>query len=241
VWAKGLKVEKTMRVIGYLRVSTEEQAVDGVSLAAQRQKVTAYAALYELELVEIIEDAGESGKSLVRPGLTRALGLIRAGKADGLLIAKLDRLSRSVADWNTLIDGYFGERAEKSLFSVADSIDTRTAAGRLVLNVLMSVAQWERETIGERTSAALQYKRSCGELVGAVPFGYDLGPGGVKLVENHAEQRVLAMIKDLRRGGMSLRRIAAELSSRNVPTKEGKRNWTHSTIQRILNRKAVAV
>lgn len=228
-----------MRVIGYLRVSTEEQAVDGVSLAAQRQKVVAYAALYEHEVVEIIEE-DQSAKDLKRPKLQRALAMLRSGVVDGILVAKMDRLTRNLGDWQHLIDNYFCERKGKTLMSMGECIDTTTAVGRMMLNMVITIAAWERETIGERTRDALQYKRSRGELVGAVPFGYDLGPGGVKLVENQAEQRVLALIKDLRRGGMSLRRIAVELSSRNVPTKEGKRNWTHSTIQRILNRKAVA-
>jgi DNA invertase Pin-like site-specific DNA recombinase len=98
---------------------------------------------------------GHSAKSFNRPGLQNALQALRSGKAKGLLIAKLDRLTRSVSDWQTLIDDYFGEKAGKSLFSVADSIDTRSSAGRLVLNVLLSVAQWEREAIGERTRDAL--------------------------------------------------------------------------------------
>jgi len=229
-----------LRVIGYIRVSTEEQAVDGVSLAAQREKLTAYARLYDLHLVEIIEDAGESGKTLNRPGLQRALDLIRRGEADGLLIAKLDRLSRSVVDWNDLIDGYFGEKAGKQLFSVADSIDTRTAAGRLVLNVLMSVAQWERETIGERTTAAMQYKRSKNERVGKVPFGYDLAADGVQLIPNEVEQRALVIIMALRKDGLSLRRIAAELTRRNVRTKEGATKWTHTSVERIVKRTAAA-
>src|SRR5271155_867839 len=99
-----------MKVIGYTRVSTDEQAATGVSLATQAEKVNAYARLYGLEIVETIEDAGQSAKSLKRPGLQRALELLKAGHADGLLIAKLDRLSRSVKDWNALIDRYFGER-----------------------------------------------------------------------------------------------------------------------------------
>ncbi len=164
-----------MKVIGYTRVSTDEQAATGVSLAAQAEKLTAYAALYGLEIVEMIEDAGESAKSLKRPGLQRALGLLKAGQADGLLIAKLDRLSRSVKDWNGLIDLYFGERAGRQLFSVADSIDTRSAAGRLVLNVLMSVGQWEREAIGERTRDALRHKRSKGQRIRPHPLRVSVG------------------------------------------------------------------
>src|SRR5579871_930657 len=110
-----------MKVVGLTRVSTEEQAREGVSLAAQRSKIEAYCKLYDLELVELIEDAGQSAKSLKRPGLQKALAMLRKGEAQGLVICKLDRLSRNVADWNTLIDQYFGEKAGKQLFSVADS------------------------------------------------------------------------------------------------------------------------
>ncbi|HEY5312706.1 MAG TPA: recombinase family protein, partial [Pirellulales bacterium] len=168
-----------MKVVAYVRVSTEEQATSGVSLDAQRAKLQAYAALYDLDLVEVIADEGVSAKSLNRPGLQRALAMLTKGKVAGLLVAKLDRLSRSVADWNILIDQHFGEKAGRQLFSVGDSIDTRTAAGRLVLNVLMSVAQWEREAIGERTRDALGHKRSKGERVGQVPFGKRLAADGV--------------------------------------------------------------
>jgi site-specific DNA recombinase len=229
-----------MRVIGYVRVSTEEQATGGVSLAAQREKLVAYAKLYDLELVEVVDDAGESAKSLNRPGLQRALGQIRKGNAAGLLIAKLDRLTRSVADWQVLIDGYFGERAGKQLFSVADSIDTRTAAGRLVLNVLLSVAQWERETVAERTRDALQHKIRRGERCGKVRFGFELGVDGKTLVPNRIEQAALEVIHQLRAEGETLRAIAAELTRQCVPTKEGNTKWTHTAVARILNRSAKA-
>ena len=227
-----------MKVIGYIRVSTEEQASDGVSLATQREKLNGYAKLYDLELVEIIEDAGQSGKTLDRPGLQKALSMIRSGKAAGLVIAKLDRLSRSVVDWNTLIDGYFGEKAGKQIFSVADSIDTRTAAGRLVLNVLMRVAQWERETIGERTKDALQHKIRKGERCGKVRFGYHLADDGTTLIEDPTEQQALQAIRRLKAAGQSLREIAAELTRSGIKTKEGNATWKHTTIARILQRTA---
>lgn len=226
-----------MKVVGYIRVSTEEQAADGVSLAAQREKLEGYAKLYDLELVGIIEDAGQSGKTLSRPGLQEALESIRRGKADGLLISKLDRLSRSVVGWNTLIDGYFGERAGKQLFSVADSIDTRTAAGRLVLNVLMSVAQWERETIGERTKDALQHKIRKGERVGKVRFGYDLAADRKSLVENSREQEALRLMEQLRSDGLTLRQIAAELDHQGIKPKESSA-WQPKTISNLLKRAA---
>ena len=155
-----------MKVIGYVRVSTEEQATDGVSMAAQEAKVRGFAALHDLDLVDVVIGAGESAKTLKRPGLQRALAMLKSGEADGLIVAKLDRLSRSVGDWQDLIERYFGERAGKTLMSVADSVDTRTAAGRMVLNIMMTVAQWEREAIGERTRDALKFKARRGERVG---------------------------------------------------------------------------
>ncbi len=227
-----------MRVISYTRVSTTDQAESGVSLPAQLAKTAAYASLYDLEIVETIVDPAKSAKSLDRPGLQQALGMLKAGKADGLLIVKLDRLTRSVADWQVLIDEYFGEKAGKTLFSVSDSIDTRTAAGRLVLNVLLSVAQWERETTAERTREALQHKIRCGERCGKVRYGYNLCDDGKVLIENAEEQRVIASIRDWRAGGRSLQQIADELTARNIPTKEGNKRWLHTAVNRILRRSA---
>src|SRR5438128_9519593 len=114
------------RVVGYIRVSTEQQAAEGVSLEAQREKIMAYARLYDLALVDIIVDAGGSAKTLERPGLQHALSLLIYDTADALLVTKLDRLTRSVKDLGTLIDRYFTRYA---LMSVSDQIDTRTANG----------------------------------------------------------------------------------------------------------------
>lgn len=224
-----------MKAIGYVRVSTEEQVTGGQSLGAQKQKLQQYADLYEIELVEIIEDAGVSAKTLDRPGLQRALAKLKSGQVDGLLIAKLDRLSRSVLDWNTLILDYFGERGGKQLFSVSDAIDTRTAAGRLVLNVLMSVAQWEREVIGERTSAALQFKVSQGERVGRPRYGWELTEAG-EYVELPHQQEGIRRMHEWRLEGISLRGIAARLDREGFPTKDGK-PWQAATVKQILDRR----
>ena len=227
-----------MRTILYSRVSTREQADSGISLEAQRAKLTAYADLYDLEVVEVIEDAGESAKSLNRPGLQRALDMLHRGEADGLAVVKLDRLTRSVADWQTLIDDHFCEKSGKQLFSVADSIDTRTAAGRLVLNVLLSVAQWEREATGERTKEALRHKIKIGERVGKVRYGYDLADDGRTLLPNSAELNAIDWMKELRADGLTLRQIAVALSDRGIATKEGKQAWKHSAVAYILKRAA---
>src|SRR4051794_5476163 len=131
---------ESMRVVGYVRVSTDEQSRDGVSLLSQADKVRAYCGLYGLDLVCVLSDPGESAKNLDRPALREALAPLERGEAAGLVVAKLDRLPRSMRDWSDLIERYFGDASGRWLFSVGDSIDTRTAAGRMVLNMMMTIA-----------------------------------------------------------------------------------------------------
>ena len=159
-----MQITEQTKTVAYIRVSTSKQAEHGFSLEAQQAKIQAYATLYNLELVDTVVDAA-TAKHLDREGLQQALGLIRTGKAQALLVVKLDRLTRSVRDLDTLIQEHFTS-GRCALLSVSEQIDTRSAAGRLVLNVLASVSQWEREAIGERTSAVLQHKSAGGGYVG---------------------------------------------------------------------------
>ena len=208
------------KAVAYVRVSTEKQADAGQSLEAQQAKVTAYAGLYDLELVEVIVDAGESAKSLDRPGLTRALAMLKSGEADALVVVKLDRLTRSVRDLGELVDRYFAN-GKAALLSVSEQIDTRSAAGRLVLNVLASVSQWEREAIGERTAAVMQHKAKAGEYTGGrAPYGFRVEAG--RLVRVEAEQAVLAAARKAKAKGLSLRAIARVLEQRGVLSRVGK-------------------
>ena len=210
----------TTRTIAYLRVSTDKQADAGVSLDAQQDKARAYAALYDLDLVEVIVDAGESAKTLDRPGLQKALALLKTGKADALLVAKLDRLTRSVVDLGKLIETYFAP-GKAALLSVSEQIDTRSAAGRLVLNILASVSQWERETIAERTRDAMRHKQANGEYIGgAAPYGFQLVNG--ELVADAAEQGVIQQARELRDSGLSLAAVAKELTRNGIQSRNGK-------------------
>jgi len=197
------------RVVGYVRVSSEQQTDHGVSLQAQEEKIRQYCSLYDLTLVDIITDAGVSAKTLQREGLQKALNMLKIGLADGIVVVKLDRLTRNVADLGSLITEYFNTYA---LLSVCEQIDTRSASGRLVLNVLTSVAQWEREAIGERTSQALQYKKAQGERVGTVSMGKSLSMDGTCLVENLQEQQAITLAKQYRENGLSFRKIATKLA-----------------------------
>lgn len=207
------------KVVGYIRVSTEEQAESGLSLTVQRTKLAAFAIAMDLELIRVFEDAGKSAKSLDRPGLQGALQALRDGEAEGLLVAKLDRLTRNVADLGELVQDYFSSRY--SLLAVGDSIDTRSAGGRLVLNVLGSVAQWEREAIAERTRDAMQQLKKEGRFTGGdAPYGFEVHDG--ELVPRPDEQIVVMLARKLRQEHYSLRAISAALSAQGHKSRLGK-------------------
>jgi site-specific DNA recombinase len=224
-----------VRVVGYVRVSTNEQATEGVSLAAQESKLRAYCTALDLELVAVVADAGVSAKSLAREGLSEALALLDSGAAEGLLVCKLDRLTRNVRDLGTLLDGYFATRFH--LLSVADAVDTRSAGGRLVLNILTSVAAWEREATAERTSAALRHKVANGEHVGAPRLGVAVVDGA--LAEVAEERATVARILELRASGLSLREVARHLAEEGHQTKRGGA-WAAATVRLVLRREGVA-
>lgn len=215
-----------MKAVGYVRVSTEKQADHGISLEAQTDKIRAMATVQGIELAEIIVDAGESAKTLKRPGMVRLLKMIDAGEVSKVFVAKLDRLTRSVRDIGVLLERF--EKKEVSLVSVAEMLDTRSAAGRLTLNIMVSVSQWEREAIGERTRDALAHKRANGNRTGNIPFGFTLGADG-KLVPNAAEQVVVAKVRELRQMGFTLRQIADELNAQGFKTRKGG-EWRHQYV-----------
>src|SRR3977135_4405867 len=186
----------TMRAIGYVRVSTDKQADHGVSLDAQEAKIRAMAIVEGAEIAELIVDGGESAKNLNRPGRERWLTLVDDSKVDTVIIAKLDRLTRSVKDLAELLERF--QRRGVSLVSVAESLDTGSAAGRLVLNIMTAVSQWEREAIGERTKDALQHKKAMGDRVGNIVYGWKLADEGTTLVPNLPEQQVISLVTELR-------------------------------------------
>ena len=221
-----------VRALGYVRVSTEEQATSGLSLSHQRTRIVAFAKASDFDLVEVIEEPVKSAKNLKRPGLTRALEILEDGGAQALVVLSLDRLTRSVKDLGHLVE--FFDRTGTALVSVQDSINTLTAAGRLVLNFLGSIAQWEREAIGERTAAAMPVKRHRGEKTGGkVPFGYDADEAG-RLSLNPREQEALNLIKRLRKRGFSLRKIAESLINEGFTPKQGG-SWHPQVIKQIIS------
>jgi site-specific DNA recombinase len=220
-----------MKTIGYVRVSTDRQAELGVSLDAQEAKIRAMATVQSAELLEVIVDGGESAKSLNRPGVERLLSLVNGGKVDAVIVAKLDRLTRSVKDLCGLLELF--EKRKVALISVAESLDTGSAAGRLVLTIMGAVSQWEREAIGERTRDALRHKRSQGRRVGNIAFGSRLAADGEHLEPEPDEQAALGEIRRLRRSGATLRGIAVTLNDRAYRTRRGT-PWRLESVARVL-------
>lgn len=156
-------------MIGYLRVSTEEQAHSGLGLAAQRDTITRYADGHGWDLIWYV-DEGLSAKSLDRPQLQAALARLhvipKRRDVDGIVVAKLDRLSRSVHDFSGILK--LAAARKWAVVAIDLGVDTSTPTGKLVANVMMSVAEWEREVIGERTSVAMQAAKRQGRHMGRV-------------------------------------------------------------------------
>jgi DNA invertase Pin-like site-specific DNA recombinase len=195
------------------------------------------AVVHNAELVDIIVDGGESAKSLNRPGMARLLALVDAGEVQAVIIAKLDRLTRSVKDLCTLLERF--ERRGVALVSVAESLDTGSAAGRLVLNIMTAVSQWEREAIGERTRDAMSHKRTNSERVGNIQFGYRLCADGKHLEPDPGEQAVLDEIRRMRQSGQTLRGIAAAVNHRGHRTRRGS-EWRLESVVRVTQRAGAA-
>lgn len=164
--------------------------------------------------------------------MARNTHLVDSGAVEAVIIAKLDRLTRSVKDLAELMERF--HKRGVALISVAESLDTGSAAGRLVLNIMTAVSQWEREAIGERTATAIAHKRAHGKVFNHVPFGYCREGGN--LVENPAEQSVISEMRILRTNGRTLQQIADKLNTDGVAPKQAGSRWYPSTVANIVER-----
>lgn len=206
-------------LVGYVRVSTDEQAGSGLGLAAQRSAIRQHAEYNARPLGTIYEDSA-SGRSLdKRPGLADALAELHAGRASGLCVAKLDRLSRSLLDFATLM-----QRSQKErwvLVALDLGVDTSTPQGELMASVMATFAQFERRLIGARTKDALAELKAQGVKLGAP-----------RTLPTEVEQR----IQTLRASGLTVRAIAETLNTEGVPTATGRGAWQPGTVNHVLKR-----
>lgn len=232
----GAPVEIT-EAVGYIRVSTEEQAEGGLSLETQRSRITAYADMMGWQMVKVFEDAGISGKTLDRPSLHSALRSLQPGRA--MIVFKLDRLTRSVKHIYELVETI--DSTGGNWVSVMEQIDTSSATGRLMLGLIVQLSQWERETIAERTATVLADKKKRRERLGTTPLGYrtiETESGGKKLEADPEEQETVRLARELRTGGLSFRRIAAILCEAGRSTKRGGK-WEAATVARLIQTRYV--
>ncbi len=218
-----------MKVIGYVRVSTEDQAKEGVSLEAQQAKIEAYCLTKDWELVSIEADRGLSAKDCNRAGLQAALQAVEKKEVDALVVYKLDRLTRSIADLSKLVT--LLDKHAVALVSMQENLDATTATGELMMNLLTSVSQWERKIIGERTRDAINYLKEQQRVYCRPVYGYDAEGG--QLYPNEREQAIIQLAQEWREEGRSYWQIADHLNIAGAPSKRGGQ-WTATTVRRIL-------
>ena len=207
------------KATGYIRVSTQGQADDGVSIEMQQTKLRQWAELNDVELVGVYIDEGLSGKNTVRPGLQNALAEVRGHKG-ALVVYSLSRLSRSTRDTLTISEQL--DKAGADLVVLVEKIDTTTASGRMVFRMLAAMNEFEREQLAERTSQAMQHMKAQGRRVGSIPHGYKLATDGEHIEPDSREQEVLRQVAELREQGMSLREISTELAKTGVFNRAGR-------------------
>jgi DNA invertase Pin-like site-specific DNA recombinase len=206
-----------VRVLAYVRVSSEEQADSRAGLEAQRAAILRECERRGWEIVEVIEDAGFSAKDLKRPGVRAALAELERGRADGLVVAKLDRLSRSMLDFTAVM-----AKAQKqgwALVALDCAVDTTTPAGEAMAHVLATFAQFERRLIGQRTREALAMKRKQGVRLGR--------PQSIS-------PKLARRIRLMRSRGLTLQAICDKLNAEGVPTPRGGTTWRPTSLRSIL-------
>ena len=208
-----------MRVIGYVRVSTEEQGKSGAGIEAQRAAILKEAERRGWERVTIVEDVGVSGKDLKRPGIRAALEALERGEASALVVAKLDRLSRSMLDFAGIMQT--AQKQNWALVALDCAVDTTTPAGEAMANVMATFAQFERRLIGQRTREALAQKRAQGVRLGRPPA---------------LPASVARRIRREREKGATLTAIAEGLNTDGVATAHEGKQWWPSTVKGVLER-----
>lgn len=217
----------------YLRVSTEEQAKEGFSINAQKEKLTSYAKVNDWEIVDYYIDDGISAKNLKdRPNINRLIDDVKSGKVNNVLVYKLDRLTRSVKDLINLIELF--EEYNCSFNSLTEKLDTTNAVGRMFIKIIGIFAEFERENLAERVSFGYEQKTREGNYTNTQGVnGYDYIVGKGNLVVNNQEKEIVNRIYEMYLSGTSMLKIAKTFNRENVPSKRGG-YWSQSTIKSIL-------
>lgn len=223
-----------MRLIGYCRVSSEEQCREGISLVMQESRIRSYCQANNVELLTVIADEGVSAKDVFhRRGFQEALALLDTGKADGIVSWRQDRLFRNVVD-SISIKALLERRGQK-IITIADPINGAGATAKFHYGLQSLLGEFERHLVSERTVATVAQKRSRLEKTGGAqcPYGFRLSVDGLHLEIDPEEAEVVALVLDLHEQGVSYRGIAKRLNEAGYVSKTG-RAWNHRTVGRVL-------
>lgn len=223
------------KAIGYVRVSSDEQAREGLSIEAQTKKIQSYCNFKELELVSIIKDEAVSGFRPLekRPGGKELLDTISNNQAQNIIAVKLDRLFRNTGDAIAKSNDFQSKGVDLHLLDI--DIDTSTATGKIFFTIIAGLAQFERDITGERTKAVLDMKRKEGKVYNHTPYGFDRN--GDYLTTNNSETKAINEIVRLHNNGFTLREIAHELELQGIKPKKSN-CWHAKVIAGILKRVA---
>ncbi|WLR50078.1 recombinase family protein [Bacillus tianshenii] len=224
-----------MQTAIYIRVSTEEQARDGFSISAQREKLKSYCHLHDMDNYKFYVDEGISAKDTNRPQLQALLKHIEEGHIDTVLVYRLDRLTRSVVDLYKLLETF--DKYNCAFKSATEVYDTSSAIGRLFITLVAAMAQWERENLGERVRMGQIEKARQGEYAAKAPYGFEKDENDKLIINEREETVILDIIKKIKSGD-SIRKLANELEESGIPPIRGYK-WHIATILDILHNPAL--
>jgi site-specific DNA recombinase len=220
-----------MKAIGYIRVSTDTQAKEGVSLDNQAERIRAYCQYKGFDLLEIIEDAGISGGiNKGREGFITLLDRIEANGFDVIVLYSLERLSRDMLTLLTL-ERYLDDN-DIELHTIEGQIDTSSPDGFMSFAMKAFLGEMERRQVKYRTRKAMQFKKSNGEVVGAVPYGFQRH--GKDLLPDIAEQTIIRQVNEFYSQGRTLCEIVKALNDAGQFTRAGN-PWTPVQVRRLIS------
>jgi len=221
-----------MKVFGYLRVSTDQQVESGLGLEAQQNAILDYAHKLGENVSEWFRDEGLSGSLSLekRPGMLNSISTLKKG--DLLIVAKRDRLGRDplvVA----MIESAIARKGARIVSAAGEGTENNDPSSILMRRMIDAFGEYERLIIKARTKSALQAKKSKGQRVGHIPFGYRLADDKIHLIQDNHEQEVIKNIKELHKNGISIRAAAAVLNEKQILNR-GEAQWNHASLHRIL-------
>lgn len=220
-----------MKLVGYVRVSSDSQS-ENTSFQSQTEKLQAYCLAMGHEIVEVYKEVGSGKSAESRPVFQKALQALQ--NADGLIVAKLDRLARSARDVLTLVETNL-EPYQKSLVLLDLQLDTSTPQGKMILTTMAGIAEMERSIINERTQGGRKAKAEKGGYAYGKPaYGWKSNENK-ELEKDESEQKIIEIIRKHKKSGKSLRKIADYLNQNGYKTKQGK-DWGHTSVNSVLKR-----